>query len=117
MTAAHLGIARELSNYFNLSLLENSNELKSNIENLIKVNSGRIKACNSYQSIEIENFKLDDSSLQIRYRLSSVGVRVINNVVDYTNYVLHDIGNRYMHSIGINYMGLYQSDLQKIMKF
>ena len=89
---SHLGIARELSNYFNLSLLENSNELKSNIENLIKVNSGRIKACNSYQSIEIENFKLDDSSLQIRYRLSSVGVRVINNVVDYTNYVLHDIG-------------------------
>ena len=89
---SHLGIARELSNYFNLSLLENSNELKSNIENLIKVNSGRIKACNSYQSIEIENFKLDDSSLHIRYRLSSVGVRVINNVVDYTNYVLHDIG-------------------------
>ena len=44
------------------------------------------------ESIEIENFKLDDSSLHIRYRLSSVGVRVINNVVDYTNYVLHDIG-------------------------
>ena len=89
---SHLGIARELSNYFNLSLQENSNELKPNIENVIKVNSGRIKACNSYQSIEIENFKLDDSNLNIRYRLSAVGVRVINNVVDYTNYVLHDIG-------------------------
>ena len=89
---SHLGIARELSNYFNLSLQENSNELKPNIESVIKVNSGRIKACNSYQSIEIENFKLDDSNLNIRYRLSAVGVRVINNVVDYTNYVLHDIG-------------------------
>mgnify|MGYP001317039292 CR=1 FL=1 len=89
---SHLGIARELSNYFNLTLKENSRELKSNIENLVKVNSGKIKACNSYQSIEIENFKLDDSNLNIRYRLSSVGVRVINNVVDYTNYVLHDIG-------------------------
>ncbi len=89
---SHLGIARELSNYFNLTLKENSQTLKSNIENVIKVNSGKIKACNSYQSIEIENFTLSDSNLYIRYRLSSIGVRVINNVVDYTNYVLHDIG-------------------------
>ena len=89
---SHLGIARELSNYFNLKLKENSQSLKSNIESVIKVNSGKIKACNSYQSIEIENFTLSDSNLNIRYRLSSIGVRVINNVVDYTNYVLHDIG-------------------------
>ena len=89
---SHLGIARELSNYFNLTLKENSQTLKSNIESVIKVNSGKIKACNSYQSIEIENFTLSDSNLNIRYRLSSIGVRVINNVVDYTNYVLHDIG-------------------------
>ena len=89
---SHLGIARELSNYFNLTLKENSQALKSNIESVIKVNSGKIKACNSYQSIEIENFTLSDSNLNIRYRLSSIGVRVINNVVDYTNYVLHDIG-------------------------
>ena len=89
---SHLGIARELSNYFNLTLKENSQSLKSNIESVIKVNSGKIKACNSYQSIEIENFTLGDSNLNIRYRLSSIGVRVINNVVDYTNYVLHDIG-------------------------
>ena len=89
---SHLGIARELSNYFNLTLKENSQALKSNIESLIKINSGKIKACNSYQSIEIENFTLSDSNLNIRYRLSSIGVRVINNVVDYTNYVLHDIG-------------------------
>ena len=87
---SHLGIARELSNYFNLTLKENSQTLKSNIENVIKVNSGKIKACNSYQSIEIENFTLSDSNLNIRYRLSSIGVRVINNVVDYTNYADND---------------------------
>ena len=31
-------------------------------------------------------------SFYIRYRLSQVGTRIINNVVDLTNYVLYDIG-------------------------
>jgi len=89
---SHLGIARELSNYFNKPLEQNDINLKPNIESIIKVNSGKTNACNAYLSVEIENFDISDSDIKIRYRLSSVGVRVINNVVDYTNYVLHDIG-------------------------
>ena len=89
---SHLGIARELSNYFNKPLEQNDIKLKPNIESIIKVNSGKTNACNAYLSVEIENFDISDSDIKIRYRLSSVGVRVINNVVDYTNYVLHDIG-------------------------
>ena len=89
---SHLGIARELSNYFNLKLINNFKEINPKIKPVLKVNSGTGKKCTSYQSIEIENIKIDDSSLTIKHRLSSVGVRIINNVVDYTNYVLHDIG-------------------------
>ena len=89
---SHLGIARELSGYYDQPLKQNEIKLTPNIENLIKVNSGKSKLCNSYLSIEIENFEITDADIEIRYRLSSVGVRVINNVVDYTNYVLHDIG-------------------------
>ena len=89
---SHLGIARELSGYYDQPLKENEIKLTPNIENIIKVNSGKTKLCNSYLSIEIENFEITDADIEIRYRLSSVGVRVINNVVDYTNYVLHDIG-------------------------
>jgi phenylalanyl-tRNA synthetase beta chain len=89
---SHLGIARELSAYYDRPLKQNEIKLTPNIENIIKVNSGKSKLCNSYLSIEIENFEISDSDIEIRYRLSSVGVRVINNVVDYTNYVLHDIG-------------------------
>ena len=42
--------------------------------------------------MEIENFKVTDSSFLIRYRLSNVGTRIINNVVDITNYILYDVG-------------------------
>ena len=89
---SHLGIARELSGYYDRPLKQNEIKLTPNIENIIKVNSGKSKLCNSYLTIEIENFEISDADIEIRYRLSSVGVRVINNVVDYTNYVLHDIG-------------------------
>ena len=89
---SHLGVARELSNYFDIKISENDFKLKSKIENVLKTNSGKISECNSYVSIEIENFNITDSPFYIRYRLSQVGTRIINNVVDLTNYVLYDIG-------------------------
>ena len=89
---SHLGVARELSNYFDIKISENDFKLKSKIENVLKTNSGNISECNSYVSIEIENFNITDSPFYIRYRLSQVGTRIINNVVDLTNYVLYDIG-------------------------
>ena len=89
---SHLGVARELSNYFDIKISENDFKLKSKIANVLKTNSGKIAECNSYVSIEIENFNITDSPFFIRYRLSQVGTRIINNVVDLTNYVLYDIG-------------------------
>ena len=89
---SHLGIARELSHYFKKPLGNKTIKLTPSIENILSISSGKIKECNSYAGIEIENIQITDSSFDIRYRLSQVGTRVINNVVDYTNYVLYDIG-------------------------
>ena len=89
---SHLGVARELSNYFDLKLITNNFKIAPTIENVLSTNSGKIIECNSYASVEIENFKITDSPFFIRYRLSQVGTRVINNVVDLSNYVLYDIG-------------------------
>ena len=98
---SHLGVARELSNYFDIKISENDFKLKSKIENVLKTNSGKISECNSYVSIEIENFNITDSPFYIRYRLSQVGTRIINNVVDLTNYVLYDIGQP-LHAFDID---------------
>ena len=89
---SHLGVARELSNYFDLPLIESTFKDQSSIKNILTANSGDTELCSSYNFVEIENIQIQQSSLLLRTRLSAIGVRVINNVVDYTNYVLHDIG-------------------------
>ena len=89
---SYLGIARELCAYFNKSLHNIEKQINPTLKPVLKVNSGKTKLCSSYQTIEIEGISIKDSSFLIKYRLSSIGVRIINNVVDYTNYVLHDIG-------------------------
>ena len=89
---SHYGVARELSNYFDLKINDNSIDLNPSIVPVLKINNGEGTKCSSYQTIEIENVKIQDSSLKIKHRLSSIDVRIINNIVDYTNYVLHDIG-------------------------
>ena len=89
---SHYGVARELSNYFDLKINDNSTDLNPSIVPVLKINNGEGTKCSSYQAIEIENVKIQDSSLKIKHRLSSIDVRIINNIVDYTNYVLHDIG-------------------------
>ena len=89
---SHLGVARELSNYFDIPLIQRSFKDQSSIKNILVANSGDTELCSSYNSVEIENVQIKESSLLLRTRLSAIGVRVINNVVDYTNYVLHDIG-------------------------
>ena len=89
---SYLGIARELSGYFNKKLKNKKTNLKPTIAKILNADSGKIKECNSYGSVEIENFNVTNSSFEMRYRLTQVGTRIINNVVDITNYILYDIG-------------------------
>lgn len=89
---SYLGIARELSGYFNKKLKNKKSNMKPTIANILNADSGKIKECNSYGSVEIENFNVTNSSFEMRYRLTQVGTRIINNVVDITNYILYDIG-------------------------
>jgi phenylalanyl-tRNA synthetase beta chain len=50
------------------------------------------EACPRYIGIEIEGVKIGPSPEWLAARLRAIGARPINNVVDATNYVLHELG-------------------------
>ena len=49
-------------------------------------------ACPRYSGLTISNITVAESPEWLKNRLKAIGVRSINNVVDITNYVLHELG-------------------------
>lgn len=50
------------------------------------------EACPRYASVSISGVAVKDSPKWLKDRLNAIGVRPINNIVDVTNYVLHELG-------------------------
>ena len=96
---SHIGVARDLK----AALNTRNNDLKMclpSVKNFsidneklnidVKVISSEL--CPRYSGLSISNVNVDDSADWLKNRLLSIGVKPINNVVDITNYVLHEIG-------------------------
>jgi phenylalanyl-tRNA synthetase beta chain len=58
----------------------------------IKVTVEDAIACPRYSGIMVNNVKVGDSPEWLKNRLKSIGIRSINNIVDITNFVLHELG-------------------------
>jgi len=58
----------------------------------IKVTIAEPKLCPRYAGILLRGIRIGESPDWLKRRLKSVGVRPINNVVDVTNFVLHELG-------------------------
>ncbi len=63
-----------------------------NRDNDIDVVVEDAEACPRYSGVTISGVKVGDSPAWLKNRLSAIGLRPINNVVDITNYVLMEIG-------------------------
>ena len=50
------------------------------------------EACPRYSGLTISGIKVQDSPDWLKFRLQAIGLKPINNVVDITNYVLHELG-------------------------
>lgn len=99
---SHFGVARDLNAALNV-LKINSEFTASNVEEFdqIKKKSGespiKIEIKNPdlaprYAGIYLENITIKPSPEWIQERLKTIGLQPINNVVDITNYILHDLG-------------------------
>ncbi|MEI7929333.1 MAG: phenylalanine--tRNA ligase subunit beta, partial [Verrucomicrobiales bacterium] len=49
-------------------------------------------ACPLYTAVRISGVTVNESPAWLKQRLESIGLRPINNIVDVTNYVLHELG-------------------------
>lgn len=92
---SHLGVARELSARFGLPV--NYPEVKSSTENetageplISAVEVSAPEFCPHYTAICIRGVKVGPSPKWLKAALEATGQRSINNVVDVTNYVLHE---------------------------
>lgn len=91
----HLGVARELSARFGVPV--KYPEVKSGTENsasgeplLSGVEVAAEEACPHYTAICIKGVQVGPSPKWLREALEATGQRPINNIVDVTNYILHE---------------------------
>jgi phenylalanyl-tRNA synthetase beta chain len=105
---SHVGIARELAAWFKLEL--RYPEVKVNpsavahghlVESLEVTEAER---CPHYLGFSLRGVRVAPSPGWLREAIQAIGLRPINNVVDVTNYVLHELGQP-LHAFDVKKIG------------
>lgn len=92
--ASHLGVARDIAAFLRSKYqLPDIVAFQDNHQGqTLPVVVADTDACVRYSSVSITGVQVAQSPGWLKERLMAVGVRPINNVVDATNYVLHELG-------------------------
>jgi phenylalanyl-tRNA synthetase beta chain len=93
--ASHLGVARDLRALLKESLTfekEVKGFKEDNTSNQVEIIVENPKACPRYCGLTISNIEVKESPEWLKNSLKAIGLSPINNVVDVTNYILHDLG-------------------------
>jgi|JI6StandDraft_1071083.scaffolds.fasta_scaffold07154_7 phenylalanyl-tRNA synthetase beta chain len=92
--ASHLGVARDLAAYLKISVsMPDLSGFKVQNQDLnIPVIVEDQDACPRYSALSISGISIKESPDWLKDKLNAIGVRPINNVVDVTNFVLHELG-------------------------
>jgi len=96
---SHMGVARDLHAYLSVHhdykqplRIPSTETSKAAQSTSISVEIKTPEACPRLSAAALGKVKVGESPAWLRRRLESIGVRSINNIVDITNYILHDMG-------------------------
>ena len=103
--ASHYGVARDLYAYYKAKGEEAIKLEKPSVEDFhvqshalpIEVVVENADACPRYTGVSIKGVTIQESPDWLKKALNTIGIRPINNVVDVTNFVLHEMGQA-LHS-------------------
>lgn len=96
--ASHFGVARDVAAFLNQTTpvkasLPQLPDYKAENNNLfIDVQIENTTDCKRYAGVTLSDIQVKPSPEWLQNRLKSIGLNPINNVVDATNYVLHETG-------------------------
>jgi phenylalanyl-tRNA synthetase beta chain len=97
---SHLGVAFDLAAYLKVNE-GHSGELKMPEMDSYKQDDSAMsigvkvedyEACPRYSGVSISGIEIKDSPVWMQNRLKAIGVKPISNIVDITNYILHEFG-------------------------
>ncbi len=96
---SHLGVARDVCAYLTHHQKEArpvspfTNQFKPDIAGEpVRITIEDTQACARYAGVSIHGVTVQESPQWLKDRLASIGLRSINNIVDITNFILHETG-------------------------
>lgn len=88
---SHYGMARELATLLRTPLRRmDVSSIPTTAATSIRIDAPT--ACPLYTAVRISGVTIKESPSWLKQRLESIGLRPINNIVDVTNFVLHELG-------------------------
>ncbi|MCB9260189.1 MAG: phenylalanine--tRNA ligase subunit beta [Ignavibacteriales bacterium] len=103
---SHIGIARDLATIFDKKLIypEINFEYKVVSKNdIAEVDIENAEGCPRYSAVIVKNVEVKESPEWLKEKLTSIGSRPINNIVDVTNFILHEMGQP-LHAFDLKHL-------------
>ena len=121
---SHYGVARDLKAFYDFKSIKSKLILPSvnNFESVkldenFKITIEDTEKCPFYSGLIIKNIKVGPSSKELQNKLKSIGLKTINNIVDITNFVMHEIGQP-LHAFDLDKLeGINVKSLKSGAKF